>query len=253
LRVSSTPRGVPPPAPDTKPRTSPRDHPSGPVGSGVVHLKCAVKSVPSGIETLDIQRYRQELLRSVALFAQPRAKLEIRDFTKTAVHTAAKKLQRAGKGARGQVAPQSASGRTARSPARRRGIRPPVGPHDGSMARSSSGGRFGSCLDQADRRFWWWTACKPESSGNSGVPPRALGAADRQSRPRSLNHPSTAGATSVLGAREVFPDKDAWPPEEQSLSGHLLNRDARRWGRASTNNFESAPFAMSAATLFDLE
>jgi Family of unknown function (DUF6441) len=37
--------------------------------------------------------------------------------------------------------------------------------------------RSGSCLDQADRRIWWWTACaprsagKPESSEGSGVPP----------------------------------------------------------------------------------
>jgi hypothetical protein len=197
---------------------SSQGHTSG-VGSGLVHLKCAVKFVPSWIETADTQRYRQELLESVALFAQPKARWRPATSRNCGAHGCEEAAACRAKGARGQVDHKARQGE------------PPDHQPDGEESGHRSdpttmeqwhdqagGGRFGSCLDQADRRFWWWTACKPESSENSGVPPRALGAADRQSRPRFFHHPSTAGATSVLGAREAFPDKDAWPPEEQSLS-----------------------------------
>jgi hypothetical protein len=52
-------------------------------------------------------------------------------------------------------------------------------------SRSTGLDHSDSCLDQADRRFWWWMACvprstaRPGSSGGSGVQPSALGAAGR--------------------------------------------------------------------------
>ena len=51
--------------------------------------------------------------------------------------------------------------------------------------RSIASGRSGSCLDPADRRSWWWTACEPRSVANQGsyeafdMRPNAPGAADR--------------------------------------------------------------------------